>query len=132
MGAGQGGGAGHFFPYLVLTNSGTTICTLRGYPGVSFVGNGNGTQLGAPADRDTSVAVTTIVLAPGAAAHAQLNITVAANYDAATCQPVTANGFRVYPPDQTAALFVATSDYTACANASVKLLQVRALQSGPA
>lgn len=117
----------------MLTNVGGAPCTVTGYPGVSFVHNGNGTQLGAPADREAGgVPVTTITLAVGQAAHSQLSIAQAGNYDAATCQPMAIDGIRVFPPDQTAALFVATTAYTGCANASVKLLLVRPLQAGAA
>lgn len=130
---GAGGGAGHQYPYLVLTNTGATACTLIGYPGVSFVAGGNGTQLGAAADRDAGgIAVTTVTLAAGSAAHSQLSITMAGNYDAATCQPMAIDGVRVYPPNQTASLFIATTSYTGCANATVKLLLVRPLQTGAA
>jgi hypothetical protein len=133
LGAGAGGGAGHQFPFLVLTNTGTTACTVTGYPGVSFVGNGNGTQIGAPADRDAAgIPVAAITLAPGQSAHSQLSIATAGNYDAATCQPLPIDGIRVYPPNQTSALFVATTAFTGCANVSVKLLQVRPLQTGAA
>jgi hypothetical protein len=130
---GAGAGAGHQYPYLVLTNTGATACTLTGYPGVSFVYKGTGTQLGAAANREAGgITVTTITLAPGSAAHSQLSITVAGNYDAATCQPMAADGVRVYPPDQTAALFVETTAYQGCVNAAVKLLLVRPLQTGAA
>ena len=57
---------------------------------------------------------------------------MAGNYDAATCQPMAIDGVRVYPPNQTAALFIATTAYTGCANATVKLMQVRPLQTGAA
>jgi len=133
LGAGTGGGAGHQYPYLVLTNKGSTPCTVTGYPGVSFVGNGNGTQLGAPAARDAGgIAITTLTLAPGAAAHAQLDIVNAGNFDASTCNPKAADGLRVYPPDDTSALFVAATGFTACQNASVIVIHVRPLQAGAA
>ena len=133
LGAGSGSGAGHAYPYLVLTNKGSTTCTVTGYPGVSFVSNGNGTQLGAAATREAAgIPITTLTLTPGAAAHAQLSITLAGNYDAATCSPKTADGLRVYPPDETNSLFVATTSYTACQKASVLLLVVRPLQAGAA
>jgi hypothetical protein len=106
---------------------------LAGYPGASFVGNGNGTQLGAAATREAvGIPVTTLTVAPGASAHAQLNITNAGNFDAATCNPKVADGIRVYPPDETHALFVATTSYTACQNTSVVVIQVRPLQAGAA
>ena len=133
LGAGSGGGAGHAYPVLVLTNSGGTPCTVKGYPGVSFVGNGTGTQLGAAANREAAgIPITTLTLAPGAAAHAQLNITMAGNYDAATCKPKAADGLRVYPPDETHSVFVATTAYTACQSTSIVLIVVRPLQAGAA
>ena len=133
LGPGTGGGAGHQYPVLVLTNKGATACTLSGYPGVSFVGNGNGTQLGAAAAREAAgIPVTTLTVAPGASAHAQLNITNAGNYDAATCSPKAADGLRVYPPNETHSLFVATTSYTACQKTSVVVIQVRPLQAGAA
>ena len=133
LGAGAGGGAGHMYPVLVLTNKGSTACTVKGYPGVSFVGNGNGTQLGAAATREAAgIPITTLTLAPGQAAHSQLSITVAGNYDPTTCKPKAADGLRVYPPDETHSLFVASTSYTACQNASVVLILVRPLQAGAA
>ena len=133
LGAGAGGGAGHTYPVLVLTNKGSTACTVRGYPGVSFVGNGNGTQLGAAATREAAgITITTLTLAPGQSAHSQLSITVAGNYDPTTCKPKAADGLRVYPPDETHSLFIASTTYTACQNASIVLIQVRPLQAGAA
>jgi hypothetical protein len=133
LGAGAGGGAGHMYPFLVFTNKGTTACTVRGYPGVSFVGNGSGTQLGAAATREAAgITITTLTLAPGQSAHSQLSITVAGNYDPATCKPKAADGLRVYPPAETHSLFVASTAYTACQNASVVLMLVRPLQAGVA
>ena len=133
LGAGAGGGAGHMYPFLVLTNKGSTACTVKGYPGVSFVGNGNGTQLGAAASRQAAgITITTLTLAPGQSAHSQLSITVAGNYDPTTCKPKAADGLRVYPPDETHSLVIASTAYTACQNASIVLIQVRPLQAGAA
>jgi hypothetical protein len=132
LGPGAGAAAGHTYPFLVLTNKGTTECSVTGYPGVSFVGDGNGTQLGAAATREApGVPVIPLTLAPGASAHSQLSIATAANYDATTCRPKTADGLRVYPPDQTTSLFVATAAYTAC-QGTPSLLVVRPLQAGAA
>lgn len=131
LGPGSGSGAGHSYPVLVLTNKGATSCTVRGYPGVSFVGNGNGTQLGAPAVREAAgIPIATVTIAPGASAHAQLSITMAGNYDATLCKPKAADGLRVYPPDETHSIFLATTGYTACQSTSVLLLIVRPLQAG--
>jgi hypothetical protein len=133
LGPGAGGGAGHEYPNLVLTNKGGTPCTVVGYPGVSFVGNGNGTQLGAAATREAAgIPITTLTLAAGASAHSQLNITAAGNYDPTACKPKVADGLRVYPPDETHSIFVASTAYTACQSASIVVIQVRPLQAGAA
>ncbi len=128
--SGGGGAAGSVLPYLVLTNTGTERCTLQGWPGVSFVGDGNGTQLGAAGDFDRSSPHGTVTLDPGASAHAPLRIAQAANYPADTCDPVTADGLRVYPPGETHSLFVASTDLTACRSDSVHLITVQALLPG--
>ncbi len=99
---------------------------------MSFVGDGNGTQIGAAADFDPSVAIATITLAPGASAHAPLKITIAENYDAAACQPSATDGLRVYPPGETHAMFIPSTDYTGCLDASVHLLTVQAIVAGGA
>ena len=114
----------------MFTNTGSASCTLFGRPGVSFVGNGDGTQLGAPADFDMSSAATTVTLAPGGSAHAPLKISVAENYDAASCQPSPIDGLRVYAPGETHAQFIADTSYTACINAAVHLITVQAVQPG--
>ncbi|MCB2175406.1 MAG: DUF4232 domain-containing protein [Actinomycetales bacterium] len=128
--SGEGGAAGSILPYLVLTNTGTERCTLQGWPGVSLVGDGDGTQLGAAGDFDRSSPHGTVTLDPGGSAHAPLKIAQAANYDAATCDPQTADGLRVYPPGETHSLFVASTDLTACRSDSVHLITVQALLPG--
>jgi hypothetical protein len=48
----------------------------------------------------------TVTLAPGQVAHATLQVAQAGNYDPAQCKPVTAHWLRIFPPDQTAPLYV--------------------------
>jgi hypothetical protein len=127
---GDGGAAGSILPFLVLTNTGTERCTLQGFPGVSFVGHGNGTQIGAAGVFDRASPNGTVTLDPGKTAHAPLKITQAANYPQATCQPLAADGLRVYPPGETRSLFVAATGLTACQNASIDLISVQALLPG--
>lgn len=124
IGQGGGGAAGSTEVDLVLTNSSDAGCSLRGYPGVSFVGDDNGTQIGAPATRRDDVEVTRVWLTPGTSAHASLRIAQAGNYDPAQCQPSAVDGFRVYPPDDTASLFIRYPQPTGCRSASVTLLTV--------
>jgi Protein of unknown function (DUF4232) len=107
------GAAGSIYRPLLLTNTGRRTCELTGFPGVSYVDGEDGQQIGPAAamlgDRGGPVR-----LAVGAAASAQLRLVNVANYDAAVCRPTPVRGLRVYPPGDTAALFVPT-DGTGCA-----------------
>lgn len=127
IGAGGGGAAGSVEVTLVLTNNGSAACSLQGWPGVSFVGDGNGTQLGNPAAFDRSTPHATVVLQPGGTAQAPLKIVQAMNYPEADCKPQKADGFRVYPPGSTESLFVKDDTVTACTTTTVDLLTVGAL-----
>ncbi|MFJ3393373.1 DUF4232 domain-containing protein [Leifsonia aquatica] len=127
---GGGGAAGSVEVTLVLINNGSAQCALQGWPGVSFVGDGNGTQLGAPADFDRSAPHPTVTLQPGGTAQAALKIVQAGNYSESECNPKQADGFRVYPPGSTESLFVKDTDVTACQSSSVSLLTVKALVPG--
>ncbi len=99
------GAAGSIYYPLDFTNISGSPCTLFGYPGVSFVTGPSGTLLGRAATRNSVVPAATVTLAPGAVAHATLQVAEAGNYDPAQCHPVTAHWLRVYPPDQAAALY---------------------------
>lgn len=124
--AGSGGAAGSVVVHLVLENTGSTTCTVQGWPGVSFVGGGTGKQIGAAATAEKSSPHPTVTLAPGKTAVAPLKIVRAENYSAGDCSPQTPDGFRVYPPGSRQSLFVKDTDYTACASADAPLLSVQA------
>jgi hypothetical protein len=111
---------------LILTNSGPSSCHLKGFAGVSLTNSPNGQPIGAPARRDTSVPVGDVLLAPGKAGTAVLRYTQAGNYP--DCVKATAAGFRVYPPEDTASLFVPRPS-DACSNASIELLSIGAFQA---
>jgi hypothetical protein len=128
--AGGGGAAGSVEINLTFTNTGSTECTLQGWPGVSFVGGGNGTQIGAPATLDRSAAHDTQTLAPGGKVLVPLKIGQAANYDNASCSPRDADGFRVYPPGSKKALFISATGYVGCNDTQVSLLSVGAVTAG--
>ena len=93
---------------LQLRNTGTSPCTLYGYPGVSWVRGASGLQTGAAATRQTDPNGTekTVTLAPGALASAPLDIVDAAVIPPSECKPVAVRGLRIYPPGQQAALFL--------------------------
>jgi hypothetical protein len=126
------GAAGHAGVVLVLTNTGTDSCTVQGWPGLSLVGGGNGTQIGAAADFDKTSPHGTVTLAAGGTAHAVVEVAEAGNYDAGSCRPTPADGFRIYPPGEKRSLFAADTDFQGCANTSLTLLTVGALQPGSA
>ena len=69
----------HRYGKIVLKNISGHRCTLAGYGGVSYVGGGNGTQVGAPADRVPGNE-DTVVLQPGDKAKSTISETVAGVY----------------------------------------------------
>jgi hypothetical protein len=112
----------------VFVNSGTTMCTLTGHPGVSYVAGDDGHQVGAPATRTGGAA--TVKLVPGSTASALLHETNYANFDQATCKPVTVRGLRVYPPGSTRAVFLPRvgkqCSATTLPNPAMSIAQVKA------
>jgi hypothetical protein len=104
--AGQSAGASNVDEELQLTNTGTSDCTLQGWPGVSLVGHGNGTQIGKAAVFDRTTTHTTVALKPGTAAVAHFHYVQADAFPASTCKPITGDGFRVYPPGSKTSLFI--------------------------
>jgi hypothetical protein len=102
----QGGAAaGSSYEPIDFTNISAHTCVMYGFPGVSWVTSVRGSQIGSAATRETGYGPVTVTLAPGASAHAVLQIADAGNFPAATCQPVTAHWLRIYPPDQYLSLY---------------------------
>ena len=126
---GGGGAAGSYGVAIILTNGGQRSCTLQGWPGVSFVGDGNGTQIGASAALDRATPHEAHTLAPGAEVQTIVQIAQTGNYDASECRPQATDGFRVYPPGSLESIFVPASgsSFEACANARVQQMRVSAL-----
>ena len=118
-----GGAAGSVYMQLVLTNSGAEPCLLKGFAGVSLTAGAEGEPIGAAATRDDSTPVADVLLAPGKAGTATLRYTQAGNYPNCTLTP--AAGFRVYPPEDTASLFLAAPK-DACSDAGINLLTIGA------
>jgi len=113
-------GASHRFGRIVLKNRSSHSCRTGGYGGVSYVGFGNGTLVGAAADRDAGT-VRTIVLRPGQRVVSDISETVAGAFSSAQCQPVAVDGFRVYVPNATKSQFIAHHT-TGCRNSTVHLI----------
>ena len=108
LGGGAGAGMSQNHTGLQLRNTGSSACTLYGYPGVSWVRGASGIQTGAAAVRqaDPNGTETIVTLAPGALASAPLDIVDAAVIPPSECKPVAVRGLRIYPPGQKAALFL--------------------------
>jgi hypothetical protein len=98
---------------------------------MSFVtaGDSSGSQIGAAAQQNPSFGKVPVKLAASGVAHAWLQVAEAANYPAATCQPVTAHWLRVYAPGETPALYVSHA-FDACSSDSAPLLTVMPVRSG--
>ena len=108
MATGRGGAAaGSYSKTLAFRNVSSRTCTMYGYPGVSFVGGGTGRQVNDPFGRRSEAAPALVTLAPGGAAYVQVLFPSVDNYEPPTCRPVPVDGYRVYPPDETEAVFVA-------------------------
>jgi hypothetical protein len=103
---------------LVFRNTGSSPCTLRGYPGVSYVSGEAGTQVGSPATRNPQVPVTTVTLPAGGTAVAALDVVQPLVFEPSTCKITSVRGLRIYPPGQTAAAFL-TRPSKACSATSL-------------
>ncbi len=97
-----GTAAGSTYYPIDFTNASAARCSMDGYPDTWF-GTSTGKRIGDPATRNRSVRARPVPLAPGASAHAWLQVTDAANYPAKACHPVTANMLLVRAPGATQA-----------------------------
>jgi len=122
------GAAGSVFQTIVFTNTSGATCTLFGYPGVSLVSAPPYTQIGLAAQRSSTTPVTTVTLASGATASAVLRVVDALNFGSATCGPTKAAFLRIYPPNQTAPVYLADTSEV-CAQ-PVQTLFISAVQAG--
>lgn len=127
------GAAGTIFYSLNFTNIAGT-CVLRGYPGVSAVGQ-TGHQLGSAAERSKAVKVKPITLqgthgavpSASSSARAVLGIIEVGDFSPSACHQVTASGLRVYVPNQTAATFI-PYPFAACSRSGKRYLTISAVK----
>ena len=123
------GAAGSVYQNIDFTNTGSTSCTLYGYPGVSLGSGTPFTQIGAAATRSTAAPPAVVTLAPGQTGNALLRVTQAQNYPSATCAPKTTTDLQIYPPGQTTAIYLAYQS-TGCTSKAVNLLTIGVVQAG--
>ena len=108
---------------ILLTNSSKRSCTLYGFPGVSLV-DGNGNQVGTPAERATNYPEERMVLAPGAKAKSVASISNSTNFTDGHCKTGVAK-LRIYPPNDTGYISVDTNISAWCPGFMVSpMLQV--------
>lgn len=128
------GAAGSSYVPIRFTNVSPADCTLFGYPGVSFVTGPAGGQVGNAATRMPlpSGQPRPVPLRPGAAATAVLQVVDTGVYSSSQCRPADGPYLRIYPPGQTAALYVRTrfGPGAACASRAVTTLQIQPVQPG--
>lgn len=85
---------------------------MYGFPGVSFVSGPGASLIGGPAVRNPTFPKELVTLAPGATAHAPLQVVIAQNYPASICQPVTAKWLQIFPPGSYVPLYVSFTAMT--------------------
>ena len=127
----SGGGnaaAGSAFYPIQFSNTSSSPCTLYGYPGVSFVDAVGGSQIGAAATRNSALPAKLISLSPGQTVHATLQVVDAMNYPPGDCGLVTAHWLKIYPPNQTAPIYVSFTAQT-CSKPKT-ILSVQTVQTG--
>jgi hypothetical protein len=126
-GAGNAAAGSSYYP-VQFANTSSAPCTLYGYPGVSFVTAMGGSQIGIPATRNPALAARLVTLSPGQTVHAELQVADAQNYPPADCGLVTAHWLKIYPPNQTAPVYVSFTAQT-CSKPKT-ILSVQTVQTG--
>jgi hypothetical protein len=116
--------AGSAYTPLQFTNTGRSACVLVGFPGVSFVAGNDGHQVGDPAKRVGGIGAQ-LTLQPGQLASAMIQVGNSGNYDPGTCKPTQALGYRVYAPDDRAAMFISFgTEISACTGTNLSSPQL--------
>ena len=125
----SGGGSAFATTSLVLRNTGSTTCTLYGYPGISFVAGDDRHQVGTSADQQPGTTPSRVTLVPGSAALAPLTIAANASVGAGACRPTDVVGLKIYPPGSKEAVLV-DRPATACGAPDAHQLVVGPVQTG--
>ncbi|AYJ49834.1 DUF4232 domain-containing protein [Rhodococcus sp. P1Y] len=121
LGAANGAAGSTELPIL-FSNTGTSQCTLDGYPGVSYVSSPGGAQVGQAAVRSGSE-MTPVELAPAASASALVKATVVGNYPADQCEPTPVAGLNIYSPNTTEAVYLPYPT-TGCGTSDTSITQL--------
>lgn len=122
--------AGHLNFTITFANTSEQTCKLDGHPGVSAVGDDDGTQIGDSATREGK-ARKAVVLIPHA--HATADIQAANIGDDGgplgdSCDATAADGWRIYPPGSKASVYVEQDGLRACAAKNADWLSVSVVE----
>lgn len=117
----DGSGAGHRFAKIRIKNISDHACRTGGYGGVSYVGDGDGTQIGHAAIRERKAAARSFILRPGRRLVSNLDMVNAEIYSNRRCHRADVDGLRVYVPNATESQFVPLPT-VGCRRAKVHLL----------
>jgi hypothetical protein len=109
------GTAGPVFYPLEFTNTGSSACSLTGFPGVSAISK-TLHQIGPAASR-VKVAAHTVTINPGQTAHASLGVIDPGFITG--CHKAAADGLKVYPPNEKSKQDVLSFSFEACKNKGV-------------
>lgn len=118
-------GAGHRFGYILVKNVSGSACHTGGFGGISYVGHGDGTQVGAAATRTGTHR--TLLLRPGQIAVSEISESTLDDYSNAECSPTKVDGFRVYIPNETHSQYVVHKTW-GCADTRVKMIDHKAFR----
>jgi hypothetical protein len=108
-GSGQGATGNWAFP-IIFRNVSRKVCSLYGYPGVSWV-TASGALIGVPAREvhDPASPAATVNLSPGGTAYAMVMVPTVANQQLVGCRSIQAAGIRVYAPGSSSAVLLTPS-----------------------
>jgi hypothetical protein len=123
----SGHAAGTTYYAIVFSRRGTARCTLRGYPGVSFVAPKTGHQVGAAASRNARDSVRTVLVGNGRAASALLGIANHSLFGTTSCNSRPVSGLRVYPPGGVTAVYLPFRHLAQACSTMVNQLSVTAV-----
>jgi hypothetical protein len=130
LGEGNGAAGSTYVP-IVFTNKSSSACSMFGYPGVSFVTGPGGSQVGSAAARSSTQSPVSVTLAPGAVAHATLQIVDAENFPLSACKITSVHTLKVFPPANTVAAYLTLATKTCASTApAVQVLDVQTVASG--
>ena len=114
------GTAGTIYTHAVITNKGTTACSLAGYA-AAFLLDAHGMVLGSGAASNALYAPVALIVSPGHSVHTVLGFPDAGNFSAGACTD-TSTSLQLFLPGSIAAITTAWADHY-CPGFSATALQ---------